>query len=93
MRRRAWRIWWTVAVGTLLTGCGHGEVRKSYPPDPLLLNKRPIENKTAKGSAGSTAAGEPLLPPLPTVSLASAPPTYREVAQVQVSAVEANPTH
>jgi hypothetical protein len=53
-------------------GCERAAVHQAYPPDPLLLSKKPVEVK-AETSRPLLATSEPTVPPLPVAALASAP--------------------
>jgi hypothetical protein len=59
-----------VGAWGLLVGCEHNHA-SHYPPDPLLVSKRPVESHGA-------AAASPLLarrePPAPERLVAAAPP-------------------
>lgn len=40
-----------LVVATLLAGCQSAGRKRPYPPDPLLLNKAPVEARPALASA------------------------------------------
>jgi hypothetical protein len=45
MRRKVRRAWLpVVGACSLLLGCEHGHASR-YPPDPLLLSKKPVESR------------------------------------------------
>jgi hypothetical protein len=55
-----------------LVGCERATVKHSYPSDPLLLSRRPVQSKPDT-SAPALAYSEPAAPTLPPTALASAP--------------------
>ena len=78
MRRRTGRIWWTTVCVGLLTGCGQQHVRPPYPPDPLLVAKKPSAVKPEKAEPVQVAINEPEPPAISDRALASAPPTLQQ---------------
>lgn len=71
--RRSLRRVGLLAVGAcgLLLGCEHGSGSR-YPPDPLLVSKKPIEAKPGSASAPAVARHEPPAPADLATALASA---------------------
>jgi len=62
MRRSLRRVWLpVVGVWGLLVGCEHGR-DTHYPPDPLLLSKKPVESRPAPGALVAAARHEPPAP-------------------------------
>jgi hypothetical protein len=61
----------TAGLGLLL-GCEHTGPR-SYPPDPLLLNKRPVEGRVSASAPVLVARHEPTPPEVLPTSLAVRP--------------------
>ncbi|HEX5269103.1 MAG TPA: hypothetical protein VFW33_01385 [Gemmataceae bacterium] len=62
MRRSLRRAWLpVVAAGGLLAGCEHNQATH-YPPDPLLLSKRPVESRGDTRPAATVARREPAAP-------------------------------
>ncbi len=62
MWRRLWRAWLpVVGTWTLLAGCEHSH-SAHYPPDPLLLSKRPVESRGEPGATPAVARHEPPAP-------------------------------
>jgi hypothetical protein len=61
--RRSLRRAWLPVVGAcgLLIGCEHGHSAR-YPPDPLLLSKKPVESRLAPGAPVAVARHEPPAP-------------------------------
>jgi hypothetical protein len=51
-------------------GCALFASRPSYPEDPLLLSKKPVEGKSGKTESVLLAQNEPVLPTLPNEALA-----------------------
>jgi hypothetical protein len=65
-------IWLTAALTTAwLAGC-QDQAAQTYPADPLLNNKRPIEAKADNAAPVSVAAAEPAMPTVPPLVLATA---------------------
>ena len=66
MRRGLRRAWLpVVAAWGLLAGCEHNHA-SHYPPDPLLLSKKPVESRGEPASPPAVACHEPhgaALPP------------------------------
>ncbi len=57
----------------LLGGCQAASQENSYPKDPLLLTKKPVDGKAAAATESvQTASAEPAAPPWPAPALASA---------------------
>jgi hypothetical protein len=72
MRRSIWRYWLALALVAGLCGCERATVKHDYPPDPLLLSRRPLESKPETATV-DMVYNEPAAPTLPTTALASAP--------------------
>jgi hypothetical protein len=70
---RAW-LAGVVAFG-LCPGCKTASPEPSYPSDPLLLSKRPVEGKPEQDRPRAQSHGEPQEPPLPPPALVSDPAT------------------
>jgi hypothetical protein len=82
MRRRRWRDWLMAALGGVLAlGCEKAAVKPSYPPDPVLLSKRPVAGKPAAAPATVIVKEEPVTPVLPESALVHAPGTLSSVAR------------
>jgi hypothetical protein len=66
------RLAWLPFVGVwgLLAGCEHSQASR-YPPDPLLVSKRPLESRGESGLGPIVARHEP---PAPERLLASVSP-------------------
>lgn len=60
---------------SIVCGCKSSSAENTYPKDPLLLSKKPVEGKTGATDAvpGATlvASAEPVAPTAPTTALAS----------------------
>jgi hypothetical protein len=62
MRRRLWKLWLpAVGASGLLMGCEHSQATR-YPPDPLLLSKKPVEVRPEPGPLRVVARHEPPAP-------------------------------
>ncbi len=62
MRRRLRRAWLVLSgAGGLLLGCEHSH-SAHYPPDPLLISKKPIASRPWSGPAPAVARHEPPTP-------------------------------
>jgi hypothetical protein len=72
VRRNIWRYGLAVVLGVGLVGCERATVKHSYPSDPLLLSRRPVQGKP-ESSRPELASSEPPAPTLPPTALASAP--------------------
>jgi hypothetical protein len=61
--RRSLRRGWLPIVGacSLVLGCQQSRPER-YPPDPLLLSKRPVESRSEVGPARAVARHEPQAP-------------------------------
>jgi hypothetical protein len=72
MHARVWMVAGLVVCG-LQAGCKlPARERLAYPPDPLLLSKKPSEEKSAPSEKQTQwAAGEPATPPFPAATFAS----------------------
>jgi hypothetical protein len=72
MRRTLEQAWLPV-VGTcaFLLGCANSHT-SHYPPDPLLLSKKPIESRSATAAPAVVAQHEPRAPESLAVALAAA---------------------
>ncbi len=70
--RRSLRCAWLPVLGvcTLLAGCEHNR-DSHYPPDPLLVSKRPVESRGEPHPAPTVARREP---PAPERLVAAASP-------------------
>jgi hypothetical protein len=70
--RRTLRRAWLPVVGAcgLLVGCGHDRA-SHYPPDPLLVSKRPVESRGGASTPPTVARREP---PTPERLVAAATP-------------------
>jgi hypothetical protein len=70
---RSLRRAWVPVVGAcgLLLGCEHSHVTR-YPPDPLLLSKKPVESRHAPPALPTLARHEPQAPERLATALASA---------------------
>jgi hypothetical protein len=55
----------------MLAGCEHSHSAR-YPPDPLLLSKKPVESRPAPGPLLALARHEPPAPEHLAVALTSA---------------------
>lgn len=83
MRYRLARIGLAALLGCGATlGCDFGAVRNKYPPDPLLLSKKPVEGKITGAGPVLVARAEPVAPPLPETALVSAPPLRKPGLQL-----------
>jgi hypothetical protein len=73
--RRGLRRGWLPVVGacSLALGCAHNHPAR-YPPDPLLLSKKPVESRAESGPVALAARHEPRAP----APLASAEPPSTE---------------
>jgi hypothetical protein len=73
--RRSLRHVGFLAVGAcgLLLGCEHSR-GSHYPPDPLLLGRKPVASKPGTASAPAVALREPPAPEDLATVLASVPP-------------------
>ena len=81
MRSRRWRLWGvTVLGGFLALGCEKALVKPDYPPDPVLVSKRPVEGQVTT-SHPVVVRHEPVVPPLPETAIASAPSTLSSSAR------------
>jgi hypothetical protein len=69
MGRSLRRAWLPVACGLLL-GCEHGRT-SHYPPDPLLVSKKPVETRPEAGAGLALAQHEPPPPESLFTSLAA----------------------
>lgn len=60
---------------SIVCGCKSSSAENTYPKDPLLLSKKPVEGKGGAASAGPgpslLASAEPVAPTSPTTALAS----------------------
>ncbi len=66
MRQRMLRNWLAAgAWGCLLLGCERAAIKHPYPPDPLLISKKPVEGKPDKAGPVLTAQAEPSAPAVP----------------------------
>lgn len=74
----------------LLLGCQRAAV-SPYPPDPLLMSKKPIEVKAEKAVPTLAVLNEPTAPPLPFAALASLPPELQTPALARSSPVKPIP--
>lgn len=71
MQGRIWYLGPALLMGAGLTlGCSHDGATRSYPSDPLLLCKQPVEAHPSANSRTLAAAQEPEPPPLLMASLA-----------------------
>jgi hypothetical protein len=74
---RKWRI---ASLSSLfLFGCETGSSRHSYPDDPLLVDKKPVETKVESATPPALIVAEPTPPPMPSQAVASAadaPPAH-----------------
>jgi hypothetical protein len=62
MWRTLRHAWLPVAgVCTLLVGCEHNRASR-YPPDPLLLSKRPVESRGEANPSQTVVSREPPAP-------------------------------
>ena len=59
---RTWRWLTALLLGTGLGGCKSSSARP-YPPDPLLVSKRPVEVKAKSTPPATVAATAPVTPP------------------------------
>jgi hypothetical protein len=66
---RKWRI--TGLSSLLLFGCESGTNRHSYPDDPLLLDKKPVESKVESAAPPLLVQAEPTPPAMPSQAVAS----------------------
>lgn len=62
-----------VLGASLVVGCDWVGVRQSYPPDPLLITRKPVEAKADPKEPELIARTEPESPVPPSSALASAP--------------------
>ncbi len=70
MRRH---ILYVLLIGSLFgIGCATSRTHRPYPPDPLLLRKRPIEASADAAVPQTVAQAEPLPPTAPTLAVAAA---------------------
>jgi hypothetical protein len=73
MRYRFFRKWRIAGLSSLfLFGCESSSNRHSYPDDPLLLDKKPVESKVENAAPPNLAQAEPTPPPMPLTAVASA---------------------
>jgi hypothetical protein len=71
MRRSLRRAWLpVVGTGILLLGCAHNPATR-YPPDPLLVSKKPIESRAESGLAHAAPRHEPRAPEVLVAALPS----------------------
>src|SRR5437773_10296349 len=60
---------------TIVCGCKSSSAENTYPKDPLLLSKKPMDGKAGPPVAGPgpalVASAEPVAPTAPTTALAS----------------------
>src|SRR5262249_1060849 len=75
MRRSLRRAWLPVACGLLL-GCEHGRT-SHYPPDPLLVSKKPVESRPEPGAGPVLAQHEPPSPESLFTSVAAREAAHR----------------
>jgi hypothetical protein len=67
---RKWRI---ASLSSLfLFGCETGSSRHTYPDDPLLLDKKPVESKVEAAAPPMLVLLEPVPPAMPSQAVASA---------------------
>lgn len=88
MRRKLWLTWAALVTGTalLVLGCGWAKESRRYPPDPLLLSKRPVEAKPSSAAA-LVARRELEAPDFLDTALASREPAKSSVPAVPASRV------
>jgi hypothetical protein len=73
VRRNIWRCWLGVTLlAGGLCGCERATVSHTYPPDPLLISKRPLES-SPEAATTQLVSTDPAAPALPATALASAP--------------------
>ena len=77
MRRKSLRTCLVAGLsGPLLWGCASGPGRHPFPPDPLLLDRKPLQGKAETAGPRLVAQAEPAPPALPPLALASAAPPF-----------------
>jgi hypothetical protein len=59
---RIWRWFTALLLGTGLAGC-KSSATHSYPSDPLLVSKRPVEVKPQSTPPSRVASADPVAPP------------------------------
>jgi hypothetical protein len=70
MRYQLFRKWRFAGLSSLfLFGCESGSGRHSYPDDPLLLDKKPVECKVENASPPALVQGEPTPPAMPPMAV------------------------
>jgi len=78
--RRGWLPF--VGVCGLLAGCEHGHTSR-FPPDPLLVSKKPVESRGEPGLGPIVARREPQAPERLVASVSS--PEARDDSAIPAS--------
>lgn len=74
MARKHLRAWvWSALCAGLAFGCESARPKLSFPQDPLLSSKQPVERKPEEANKVMLALAEPLAPAAPEVVLADRP--------------------
>jgi len=89
LRKMHWTWLSVVVAGGVASGCGLTSSSRPFPPDPLLLSKRPVEGKAEAPAPHQLAFNPPGPPTVPnkeaTVRQEPAPAEPRPVPAVPVS--------
>jgi hypothetical protein len=89
MLRKGIRAWLAALVaGGFGVGCGHGNVNRPFPPDPLLLSKHPVTGKADGSPSDQVAFTAPAPPPPPSTTVIAAeqkPDALHPTAVIPVS--------
>ena len=88
--RRAWLP--AIGVGGLLVGCEHSHSAR-YPPDPLLLSKKPVESRPASGPLLALARHEPPAPEHLGATLTSADDSPPDATAPRLAPEQATSSH
>ena len=72
VRHAPWRAGLAALLGGFALGCAH-DPGPHYPPDPLLVSKKPVEGKLEKAAPALLARSDPPVPQLPDSVLVAKP--------------------
>jgi hypothetical protein len=79
------RVWLLVLLGGSLWGCQEN-TSQTYPNDPLLSNKKPIEARAENAQPVAPPPAAPSIPPVPPLVLA----TVRQAGRQPLTAHDQN---
>lgn len=99
MRRRLCQFVAVLIASSLAGGCRTPSADRPYPADPLLLSKKPADEKEKEKEKGLVqpakptmlAAAEPVMPPFPTAALMGNGPELPEPAPAHTASSPRQP--